>query len=100
MYFGSLVVVVRVTNSSDFYSFLLPLKTYEQAVDNAKRLTEGDLENLELARGPAEANRRRAVLNQVRYRAVSSYSCKGRLIARYHCCVFRVRCFFFNLAHL
>nr|ATQ35994.1 phytoene synthetase [Punctaria latifolia] len=35
-----------------------------RAVDNAKRLTEGDLENLELARGPAEANRRRTVLNQ------------------------------------
>lgn len=35
-------------------------------MDNAKRLTEGDLENLDLARGPAEVNRRRTVLNQVR----------------------------------
>nr|ATQ35995.1 phytoene synthetase [Scytosiphon lomentaria] len=35
-----------------------------RAVDNAKRLTEGDLDNLELARGPAELNRRRTVLNQ------------------------------------
>lgn len=36
-----------------------------QAVDNAKRLTDGDLKNLELARGPAENQRRRMVLNQV-----------------------------------
>eukprot|EP00752_Nemacystus_decipiens_P004259 g3890.t1 len=35
-----------------------------RAVDNAKRLTEGDLDNLELAKGPAELNRRRMVLNQ------------------------------------
>eukprot|EP00904_Undaria_pinnatifida_P014149 jgi/Undpi1/9865/HiC_scaffold_28.g12319.m1 len=34
------------------------------AVDNAKRLTDGDLKNLELARGPAENQRRRMVLNQ------------------------------------
>ncbi|CAM9097843.1 unnamed protein product [Pylaiella littoralis] len=39
-------------------------KDINRAVDNAKRLTEGDLENLELARGPADMNRRRMVLNQ------------------------------------
>nr|ATQ35993.1 phytoene synthetase [Desmarestia viridis] len=35
-----------------------------QAADNAKRLTDGDLNNLELAKGPAEMQRRRTVLNQ------------------------------------
>lgn len=36
-----------------------------QAADNAKRLNDGDLDNLELVKGPGEANRRRTVLNQV-----------------------------------
>ena len=48
-----------------------------QAVDNAKRLTEGDLDNLELAKGPAEVNRRRMVLNQVR--------CGAGAPCRLHC---------------
>lgn len=50
-----------------FYSCLLHPNNspHVQAVDNAKRLTEGDLDNLELAKGPAEVNRRRMVLNQV-----------------------------------
>lgn len=46
---------------------------YIQAVENAKRLTEGDLENLELTTGPVEVNRRRMVLNQVRCGAVRCF---------------------------
>ena len=63
-------VEYNVSSTHDLYVLPIRPKTYHQAVDNAKRLTEGDLENLELARGPAEANRRRMVLNKVRRGAV------------------------------
>nr|ATQ35997.1 phytoene synthetase [Dictyopteris undulata] len=35
-----------------------------KAMENAKRLSKGDLDNLELVRGPAESQRRTIVLNQ------------------------------------
>lgn len=38
----------------------------EKAMENAKRLSIGDFENLEFMRGPAESQRRAMVLNQVR----------------------------------
>ncbi|CAM9426669.1 unnamed protein product [Ascophyllum nodosum] len=39
-------------------------KSLNLAVSNSQRLTEGDLRNLELLRGPGDVQRRRTVLNQ------------------------------------